>query len=163
MAAHLSIIIGLYIRVVMRRRPVGVSLSWLILIFILPFAGAILYFLIGEQRLGRQRAKRARELLGPYEAWLHSLPSDTLVDWSTLTPTCQPINRLAESIMGIPAKFGNKLDLIHEAESVLRSIITDIDRAQRTCHLEFYQIVAEDHGRKPVGESVPLKQMKEIV
>ena len=27
----------------------------------------------------------------------------------------------------------------------------------------FYQIVAEDHGRKPVGESVPLKQMKEIV
>jgi hypothetical protein len=27
----------------------------------------------------------------------------------------------------------------------------------------FYQILAEDHGRKPVGESVPLKQMKEIV
>jgi len=26
-----------------------------------------------------------------------------------------------------------------------------------------YQILAEDHGRKPVGESVPLKQMKEIV
>ena len=26
-----------------------------------------------------------------------------------------------------------------------------------------YQNLAEDHGRKPVGESVPLKQMKEIV
>jgi hypothetical protein len=26
-----------------------------------------------------------------------------------------------------------------------------------------YQILAEDHGRQPVGESVPLKQMKEIV
>jgi len=26
-----------------------------------------------------------------------------------------------------------------------------------------YQILAEDHGRKPVGESVPFKQMKEIV
>ena len=26
-----------------------------------------------------------------------------------------------------------------------------------------YQKLAEDHGRKPVGESVPLKQMKEIV
>ncbi|MBW2227484.1 MAG: cardiolipin synthase [Deltaproteobacteria bacterium] len=138
MAAHLSIIIGLSIRVIMRRRPVGVSLSWLILIFIVPFAGAILYLLIGEQRLGRQRAERARALLGPYEAWLHSLPSDTLVDWSNLAPTCQPINRLAESIMGIPAKSGNKLDLLDEAESVLRSIITDIDRAQRTCHLEFY-------------------------
>ena len=29
--------------------------------------------------------------------------------------------------------------------------------------LNRYQILAEDHGRKPVGESVPLKQMKEIV
>ena len=28
---------------------------------------------------------------------------------------------------------------------------------------DFYQNLAEDHGRKPVGESVPLKQMKEIV
>ena len=27
----------------------------------------------------------------------------------------------------------------------------------------FYQNLAEDHGCKPVGESVPLKQMKEIV
>ena len=27
----------------------------------------------------------------------------------------------------------------------------------------YYQILAEDHGRQPVGESVPLKQMKEIV
>ena len=26
-----------------------------------------------------------------------------------------------------------------------------------------YQKLAEDHGREPVGESVPLKQMKEIV
>jgi hypothetical protein len=26
-----------------------------------------------------------------------------------------------------------------------------------------YQKLAEDHGRKPVGESVPLKQMKEII
>jgi hypothetical protein len=29
--------------------------------------------------------------------------------------------------------------------------------------MESYQILAEDHGRKPVGESVPLKQMKENV
>ena len=138
MAAHLSIIIGLSFRVILRRRPVGVSLSWLILILILPIGGALLYLLIGEQRLGRQRADRARTLLEPYEAWLRSLPSDTMVKWSNLTPTCQPINRLAESIMGIPAKCGNRLDLLEDAESVLRTIIKDIDRAQRTCHLEFY-------------------------
>jgi hypothetical protein len=29
--------------------------------------------------------------------------------------------------------------------------------------LFFYRNLAEDHGRKPVGESVPLKQMKDIV
>ena len=28
---------------------------------------------------------------------------------------------------------------------------------------KLYRNLAEDHGRKPVGESVPLKKMKEIV
>ena len=73
LAAHIIIIIALSIRVLMKRRPVGVSLAWLILILILPFAGAMLYLSIGERRLGRHRVERAEALLGPYEGWLQEL------------------------------------------------------------------------------------------
>jgi len=126
--AHVVIIIGLSIRVIMMRRPVGVSLAWLILIFILPFAGAALYLLIGERRMGRRRAERTAALRGEYEEWLRRLPQDVVVDWPHLNPGSLPINRLAEATLGIPAMAGNKLELIDAAEPILRSMIADIDR-----------------------------------
>ena len=57
--ADLVIRVGLSVRVIKRRLPVGVSLAWLAIILIFPFAGAIIYLLVGEYRLGRRRARRA--------------------------------------------------------------------------------------------------------
>ena len=39
---HAAFLIGLSLRVVMQRRPVGVSLAWLSLIYLVPFAGGVL-------------------------------------------------------------------------------------------------------------------------
>jgi len=136
--AHAVVIIGLSIRVIMMRRPVGVSLAWLILIFTLPFAGAVMYLLIGERQLGRQRAVRTAALRSKYEQWLGELPQDAIADSSMLNQESEPVNRLAEATIGIPAMVGNKLQLIDTAESNLRSIIAGIDCAKHTCHMEFY-------------------------
>ncbi len=48
--------LGLSIRVVMRRLPIGVSLAWIVIVLMFPFAGAIAYLLLGELRLGVFRA-----------------------------------------------------------------------------------------------------------
>jgi cardiolipin synthase len=138
LTAHIIIIIGLSIRVLMKRRPVGVSLAWLILILILPFAGAMLYLFIGERRLGRHRAERAEALLGTYEEWLQEMQENTSLGRPNLSRQCAAINRLAEGTLGIPAMGGNRVQLLDEAEVVLRSIIADVDRAKHTCHMEFY-------------------------
>jgi len=138
LVAHIIIIIALSIRVLMKRRPVGVSLAWLILILILPFAGAMLYLFIGERRLGRHRVERAEALLGPYEKWLQELREHTSVGRPDLSGKCAAINRLAEGTLGIPAMGGNRVQLLDEAEVALRSIIADVHRAKSTCHMEFY-------------------------
>ena len=62
LALHALIIIALAIRVIMRRLPTGASLAWLILIVVLPLAGAVAYLILGERHLGRRRAKRAVRL-----------------------------------------------------------------------------------------------------
>ncbi|MBW2122910.1 MAG: PLDc N-terminal domain-containing protein, partial [Deltaproteobacteria bacterium] len=136
--AHAVVVIALSVRVVMMRRPVGVSLAWLILIFVLPFAGAGLYLLIGERRMGRRRAERAAALREEYEGWLRGLSRNTRVDWSDVGPRGAPVNRLAEATLGIPAMAGNRLELIDGAEPILGSIVEDIGRARHTCHMEFY-------------------------
>jgi cardiolipin synthase len=56
--------VGLSIRVIMRRPPVGVAMTWLTVIATLPFVGATVYLLFGEKRLGRKRSARIAASLG---------------------------------------------------------------------------------------------------
>ena len=134
----LLIRIGLSVRVIMRRRPVGVSLAWLTIILIFPFGGAVIYLAFGETRLGTRRARRTALVHGPYLRWLADLEHRTAVDWSRLGPECEPLARLTEATVGIPAMSGNRIELIEETDTVFRRIIADVDGAQRTCHMVFY-------------------------
>ncbi|MHB8901933.1 MAG: cardiolipin synthase [Thermoguttaceae bacterium] len=136
--ADLLIRIGLSLRVIMRRRPVGVSLAWLTIILIFPFGGAVIYLTFGETRLGNRRVKQTALVHGPYLQWLIGLEHRTTVDWSRLGPECEPLARLTEATISMPPMSGNRIELVGETDDAFRRIIADIDRARRTCHMVFY-------------------------
>lgn len=137
--------IGLALRVIMRRLPVGVSLAWLAVLLI-PFVGAVIYLLIGELRLGKRRAELAVLIHGPYQAWLSELRTRMAVAWREDDLAPQQLSRLVENMGGVPALPGNQLELLPDWEIVFRRLIEDIDAAQRTCHLEFYIWEAGGHA-----------------
>ncbi len=128
----------LSIRVIMRKRQHGVTLAWLFVILLIPFLGAIVYLLFGENRIGETRANRAQRALGHYRKWLYSLQNIAPVNWEDLPPELKPIHHQADKLIGIPAMDGNLLELIEEPERIMRAIIKDIDDATSTCHLQFY-------------------------
>lgn len=130
--------IGLSIRVITRRRSVGWSLSWLVVVLLFPVVGAGVYLLIGENRLGAKRAARVSVLRHRYEGVLPELGVPTVVDWSRLGPTAELLQHQAGVTAGFPALPGNELRLLEDSETMLHSLIADIDRAQRTCHLESF-------------------------
>jgi cardiolipin synthase len=138
--AHTLIIIGSFIRIIMIRLPVVVSLAWMILIVILPFFGAILYLLFGEKHLGRKHTERTESIIGRYALWLNNLPPQVLTKRAGLSPASEGLNRLTQMSLGILAMSGNALELMDKAETILRAIIADIERAKIFCHLEFYII-----------------------
>ena len=41
-ALHWMIVVGLGLRIILKRRPTGVSLAWLLIVVTVPFAGAVL-------------------------------------------------------------------------------------------------------------------------
>jgi len=53
--------------VVMRRRPVPITLAWLVLVTAVPFVGVILYALVGESRLGAKRLREAEKIVREIE------------------------------------------------------------------------------------------------
>ena len=137
-AFDLTFRMGLCLRVVMRRLNVGTSLAWMTIIIVFPFAGGVLYLLLGEKHLGRRRAHRATLLHPAYRAWLEELCQRAHIDWKPEEDSAHALSQLTETVVGIPALPGNKLELIGKWDDVLKSIIKDIDGAQSTCHLMFY-------------------------
>lgn len=134
----LLIRVGVSVRVIMRCRPVGVSLAWLMIVLIFPFGGAVIYLALGETRLGRRRAERAARLHSPYLSWLTEIEQRSDIHWSLLGPECKSLARLTATTVGIPPLSGNHIELIEKTDVVLRRIIADVDAAQRTCHMVFY-------------------------
>ncbi|HMF13669.1 MAG TPA: cardiolipin synthase [Gemmataceae bacterium] len=130
--------IGLSARVVMRRLPVGVSLAWLAIILIFPFAGAAVYLLLGEYRLGHGRMRRAaiyRENNRPVV--VHRLEVHR-ADVDRLDPESAALARLADSVLGQPPLRDNRLHLLENAAAAFPALIADIDRARQTVNLEYY-------------------------
>jgi cardiolipin synthase len=137
-AADVLIRLGLAVRIIMRRRPVGVSHAWLVVVLVFPFVGAVIYLTFGELRLGRRRADWVARIHEPFDQWLENLRQRSQVDWSQLGAECEPLARLTEAAVSIPALQGNDLQLIRHTDEVFHSMIADIDAAKSTCHMEFY-------------------------
>jgi cardiolipin synthase len=134
----LVIRVGLSLRVIKRRLPVGVALAWLAVILILPFAGAILYLLVGEYRLGRRRTRRAAALARVCQEQFPQLQAGSQTDWGAMGAGGAALARVVASALGCPPLPGNRLHLLENAEAAFPSLVADIDGARRTCDLEFY-------------------------
>jgi cardiolipin synthase len=137
-AAHVLVFVAVSARVLLRRRPPGSAAAWLLLVAVLPYAGALLYLLIGERPLGRHRARRAEAMQGQVERWIRELEQRSPAMPPLPTAHWDPIRRLAEGTVDIPALPGNRLALLDRAEDILRALIADVETAQRFCLLEFY-------------------------
>ncbi|WP_281646703.1 cardiolipin synthase [Parendozoicomonas sp. Alg238-R29] len=126
--------------IIMKRRPVGVSLSWLLLLFVLPVAGIVLFLMFGTRRLGSKRLRRAETYAPTYNEWFNHLKQVLFPEPRNILekPKHNRVYNLTEHTTRIPALPGNSLSLYHETDTIFQALIHDIQQAQETIHLEFY-------------------------
>jgi cardiolipin synthase len=134
----LAVRIGLSLRVIMRKKAAPVTLAWLVVILMLPFLGAIIYLLFGENRLGERRAKRAAVDIPLILRWAEELRQRAFTTWHMINPECEPLHRQIDATIGIPTMPDNRLSLLQKSDDFFHQLIADIEQAQSTCFLEFY-------------------------
>ncbi|MGL4475302.1 MAG: cardiolipin synthase [Shewanella sp.] len=132
------VIAGVTVRIVTKRRAIGVALAWMLIIFVVPVGGIIAYLLFGELNLGRKRAQRARAMFPPYGQWFASLHKWRLYQPQTLSAFSREISHLCERRLGIPALADNQLQLISTTDAILKQLIIDIHQANSSISMEFY-------------------------
>jgi cardiolipin synthase len=139
-ALHLTLVVVIALRVIMKRPATGVALAWLLLVAALPFVGAAIYVLIGERRTGGRRTRRLGSLRAGYrqigeEAVRHGIGK---VDWSQHVPPAAGIERLGRTIAGTAAIPGTDFKLLSDPAEILKAIAADIDNAETSVLAEFY-------------------------
>ncbi len=117
------------------RRP-QTALAWLVLIFVVPVPGILLFFLFGSRRLPRSRRRKQREINNyilettdgmenvkrdhPWPAWL------------------EPIVELNRKLGAMPLVGGNTAKMHTDYEESIDAMTAAVHAAKKYVHVEFY-------------------------
>jgi cardiolipin synthase A/B len=140
LSIDVTIVVLIGARVIMRRSARGIALSWLLLVVMLPFAGALIYLLIGERRIGRKRSHGLAALRTDFREIAKAvIPAEFhAVDWQNLPAAAQAMDRLGRSLVGGATVRGNRFQLFSDTQAILAAIARDIDAAKTSVLMEFY-------------------------
>jgi len=124
----------------MKRPPTGVALAWLMLVAAIPYGGALIYLMIGERRVGDERARRIDQMRTDYEPLRKRVLDQGMSDinWERHAPAAELLDRLGRNLVGIPTVGGNDCEIISNTDVILNGIRKDIDQAQESVLMEFY-------------------------
>lgn len=130
-----------------QRRTPAAARAWLLLIFLLPWPGLVVYALFGRaflpaKRLRRQKKadqtiREAQVLMGPSSDCADSLPAGV-----------RPVADLGRALGSFGVMGGNAVELLPDYFGAIDRLAADIDGAENSAHLLFYIFEDDVTGRR---------------
>ncbi len=127
------------------RRPTSAA-AWLLLIFIHPWIGLLVFGLIGNQHVDRRRLRTREAVQRVIDEGMRSAPALTTGADNALVVAASGLNR---RLGGLPGMDGNSVHLIEDYDASIAAMAEDIRSAQANVHIEFY-IMAWDDVTEPL-------------
>ncbi|OCG01546.1 cardiolipin synthase [Gilliamella apicola] len=132
------IIVATTLRIVFKRRPTTYVIAWMLVIYILPLLGVILYFALGEAHLGQQRAKRIQKMRPAITQFINKLSIFPDIFTTKVSQVSDPIFKLCKHQTGLDGIKGNHIDLLSNTDAIFDSLIEDINHATTNIEMVFY-------------------------
>ncbi|BAC24512.1 cls [Wigglesworthia glossinidia endosymbiont of Glossina brevipalpis] len=126
------------IRILFKRRTVPSAMAWLLIIYVVPFIGAIIYLLLGELNLEKKRIKRSKII------WISALKKiKKLKNYKEIFTTknshiARSLFRLCKHRQGIGGVKSEKINILNDPDNVMQSVINDINLAKISIEMIFY-------------------------
>ena len=135
-----------------QRRSAAASRTWLLLIFLLPWPGLLLYGLFGRIYLPRRRIEmqeRASARIREVQAQRRGVSSEP----HEFPPDLRPLILLGQQLGDFEVCSGNSVELLTGYQGAVDRLVADIDAARMSAHLLFY-IFAPDSTGDRVGAAL---------
>ncbi|MET0756058.1 MAG: cardiolipin synthase [Pseudoxanthomonas sp.] len=123
--------------VLQKREPVA-TLTWVLSLALLPYVGYLIYFLLGPQKIRRQRLRRhhSRKGMESHEA---SCPVDD---------GCSELSLLGQATTGLPRASATSAQLLIDGGATYDALIDAIAGASNHVHLEYYIYMPDQTGTR---------------
>ncbi|RZL86364.1 MAG: cardiolipin synthase [Variovorax sp.] len=121
--------------IVMQKRAPVSTMSWILSLALLPFAGFVVYYFLGPQRLKKQRLKRLRSLARAHVQADFARLRDAE---ENAPPALRQMARLGTAACGLPVSSATHTELLSGGARTFDAIFEAIREAQHHVHLEYY-------------------------
>jgi cardiolipin synthase len=144
--AHVCIAGAVTVHVLLFKRNVGTSISWMGIAWLSPLIGGLLYFALGVNRVKRRAMRLRRERT---HMFLVEEVTPDAPEAGPLTPLDYAIGRLT----GLSAEPGNRIDLLRSGDQAYPVMLAAIDAAEKSVGLASY-IFRDDEAGMPFIEAL---------
>ena len=122
--------------VLQKREPVA-TLTWVLSLALLPYLGYLIYFLLGPQKINRQRLRRLRSRTGLDRT-----------RWSPVDDGCIGLALLGQATTGLPPSTATSAQLLIDGARTYDALIDAVAAAANHVHLEYYIYMPDQTGTR---------------
>lgn len=137
--------LGLLIYIPKNRKPTA-AMSWLLLIFILPLFGTILFFILGSTKLSKKRRADQEQINIMLSRYMRELRREGLA--ARISKPHDMRAKLAESLTALGPTRGNTVRILSGYDELIQDITAKVAKAKEYVYVEFY-ILALDTTTEP--------------
>ncbi len=121
--------------IVMQKRAPVSTMGWILSLALLPFAGFVIYYFLGPQRLKKQRLKRLRSRASAHAAADLALLRDPA---GSAPPALRQMAALGAAACGLPVSSATAVQLLAGGARTFDAIFEAIRAARDHVHIEYY-------------------------
>lgn len=135
-----------------RRRPTS-ALAWLMVIFLHPIIGFIIFLLFGAQKVNRERRAKFGELLSVLENGRDAIDARKDIIEPQFSTKAREVAEFVRTLGAMPPLTGNTTKLLPQAAEFCDLLVEDINAAKESIHMLFY-IYNDDVVGQRVAEAL---------
>ncbi|WP_438348791.1 cardiolipin synthase [Paenibacillus sp. FA6] len=139
-------VISLCFMISMENRNPSTTMSWILLLALVPIVGLLFYFLFGQNFFNRR--KYDKKALRDMEAYERIENEELRIhqDLSKFTTRQQQFLKLSQRLARTPISFSTETTILTNGEQTFSTLLTELENAKHHIHMEYYIFRADDIG-----------------
>ncbi|MDH6371117.1 cardiolipin synthase [Paenibacillus sp. VTT E-133280] len=141
-------VISISLAIFMENRNPSTTMSWILLLALIPVLGLVFYFLFGQNVFKRRKYdKKAQRDLMAYER-IENDALRTHQDWSVFDPSRQKLLLLSKTLARTPISFASETRILTNGEETFGTLLLELRQAKHHIHMEYYIFRADHIGTR---------------